>query len=703
MRRAAIAAVTAAVIASGLFPVQLPRAAAANEPLAPERYNGSPFTAGWRDASEVSLGTFLTDHGAFRVWRIGYAGYVRSTDDISREGMMSFDWPKAPLDVLDGSALAADDSASDDYVVVADGGARLGGGVLVNLETVAAGATAASPKRQVTSSGLEDNTRVAIDVAAEGNSIFLIMSSASPDNGDQELWFRSSPDRGATWSSPIDLQGLSGLSVAASAPKINLVAEDDRVAAVVSEGGEQVVLQSTDAGEHWTSLGDPAPLSGDMIRSPLGLGWSHGELRAAWVTRATAGAPLILMSNVPADDHGWASPETLPSDGLESSARYYAPLVARLGTTTAVQAHRDLLRTRWHEGWLRVNAADSRVTPLAIGSDRFAYQDEVYSPDLRAPRVVPYWSFGSPQGPMHATGFSVLDEGYLDSVQCWIDGVLSDYTDADYPHCYASNGEQPQTEGTHTLRVLATDRVGRTTDKTVTWQVDATPPAVTWEQRPKPWTLDTSARWSWSATDAFTGVRKTLSGQQSGQPSHGVALDWRTTPTSARVKLTPGTTACVTPTAWDRVWNGANGSMSCVTSPTDDGQLWLTRGRLRWTFGKRYLEQRATQLLRPGNLVGLRVDEHRRTRGVALRALTCPTCGVVAVRAGGQTFKVDLHAKRSRLRTLPVPFEGAPTGIRIRVEKVRGGQVLIDGLFVRTTDSYSGKRANPPGSAPAKR
>ena len=240
--------------------------------------------------------------------------------------------------------------------------------------------------------------------------------------------------------------------------------------------------------------------------------------------------------------------------------------------------------------------------------------------------------------------------------------------------------------GEHLLLVTATEPSGHMTKAVRTFTVDATGPV---------------SRVVLPAYDASTAASATVQVAAS-DPSGIGSYDMRyrrasylsgfgayvqpwtaTTATWVNLSVDPGYEYCVSVRAKDKLGNvGAWSAEKCFARPMDDRALGATAGWSRTSWSAFYLGT-ATQTTSYGASLTRTVQGKR----FYLVATKCPTCGLIAVYAGGKYIgAVNLaSATTQRQAVIPLPvqstlFSGTLT---FTVRSATGKFVQIDGLAVR--------------------
>lgn len=122
--------------------------------------------------------------------------------------------------------------------------------------------------------------------------------------------------------------------------------------------------------------------------------------------------------------------------------------------------------------------------------------------DTQAPVVTIGFPVGLPyysRNTSEAT-FAATDDVAVARTQCALD-------DAAYVACASPWKISRPSDGPHEVHIRATDAAGNTTTATKAFVEDHTPPVVRISARPRPFTNDTTATFSWTLSDALSGVR----------------------------------------------------------------------------------------------------------------------------------------------------------------------------------------------------
>ncbi|TWD81927.1 WD40 repeat protein [Kribbella amoyensis] len=243
--------------------------------------------------------------------------------------------------------------------------------------------------------------------------------------------------------------------------------------------------------------------------------------------------------------------------------------------------------------------------------------------------------------------------------------------------------------GPQSLEVIATEPDGRVTRAFRTFTADATGPVARVDAPTFDATTAGTAGLKYSASDgagvASYDVRYRKASYLSGFGAY--AQPWTaTTATSVNLAVDPGYEYCVSVRAKDKLGNvGAWSTERCFARPLDDRAMGApTAGWSRVSWSAFYLAT-ATQTSTYGASLTRTVSGKR----FSLVATKCPTCGLVAVYAGGKYIGAVNLASSSTQRqaVLPLPVQAAVFNgtLTFTVRSPSGKGVQIDGLVVRRT------------------
>ncbi|ONI78408.1 hypothetical protein BWI15_00575 [Kribbella sp. ALI-6-A] len=243
--------------------------------------------------------------------------------------------------------------------------------------------------------------------------------------------------------------------------------------------------------------------------------------------------------------------------------------------------------------------------------------------------------------------------------------------------------------GTYTLGLIATEPDGRVSRAFRTVTVDAAGPASQLVAPTVEATTSGTAAVKYSATDsagvASYDVRYRKASYLSGFGAY--VQPWTgTTATSVSLPLDAGYEYCVSVRAKDKLGNlGAWSAEKCFSRPLDDRAMGApTAGWSRTSWSEFYLGT-ATQTTAYGASLTRTVQGKR----FFLVATKCPTCGLVAVYAGGKYIgAVNLASattQRQAIVALPVQSAVFSGTLTFTVRSATGKFVQIDGLAVRRT------------------
>jgi hypothetical protein len=285
--------------------------------------------------------------------------------------------------------------------------------------------------------------------------------------------------------------------------------------------------------------------------------------------------------------------------------------------------------------------------------------------------------------------FTASDSGIgLTLVECRLDAVApapcTENSGAGGSHRQQLSDVSP---GAHTMHVRVVDAAGNEATYDLPFTVDATAPTTTMTKPSLPITASRSVTVAWSGTDAVSGV--STSSVRSRRSPFNAGFTPFSTPitapaaTTSRVydPLALGSTYCWSARSTDNAGNTAAiwSAERCTAIPLDDRQLtrsagWTTSTPAGWfqNTGLSTSTQGAT--LSMSGVVLKRV-------GVV--AVTCPTCGKVAITIKGvEVGRINLAASTTsrKLKTLPV-FSLRTGEVAIKV-LTSGKPVRIDALAV---------------------
>ncbi|WP_432946212.1 hypothetical protein ACQPXM_07635 [Kribbella sp. CA-253562] len=241
--------------------------------------------------------------------------------------------------------------------------------------------------------------------------------------------------------------------------------------------------------------------------------------------------------------------------------------------------------------------------------------------------------------------------------------------------------------GTYTLELIATEPDGRVSRAFRTVTVDAAGPASHLVAPTFEATTSGTATVKYSAADsagvASYDVRYRKASYLSGFGAY--IQPWTaTTATAVNLALDPGYEYCVSARAKDKLGNlGAWSAEKCFSRPLDDRAMGApTAGWSRTNWSEFYLGT-ATQTTAYGASLTRTVQGKR----FFLVATKCPTCGLVAVYAGGKYIgAVNLASattQRQAIVALPVQSAVFSGTLTFTVRSATGKFVQIDGLGVR--------------------
>ncbi|KAA1419285.1 hypothetical protein F0U44_12630 [Nocardioides humilatus] len=237
-------------------------------------------------------------------------------------------------------------------------------------------------------------------------------------------------------------------------------------------------------------------------------------------------------------------------------------------------------------------------------------------------------------------------------------------------------------DGEHSIEVYAQTSDGRRSALAQATVVVDTVPPIVYVTAPPLFPATRAATVTWSGTDATAGIAG-YELRRRRTPRVGAVGEW-TTPVSlpptattrGYVDLLEGSTYCFEVRAKDRATNTSPWGQKCAAIPIDDRSLTRSAG---WTEVSEpgWLDNSALETTQRGANVYKRAT----TRRLALTALTCPTCGKVAVLvAGTQVATFDLAAATTRRQLFTVPPFALTTGAVVVKVVSEDKLVKIDSL-----------------------
>ena len=335
-----------------------------------------------------------------------------------------------------------------------------------------------------------------------------------------------------------------------------------------------------------------------------------------------------------------------------------------------------------------LGCAFGRVTDAAGNQ---ATYDLPFTVDTDAPTVV----FQTPAGATFKTTFPGIAFTSADSGagvtlnECWLDNAApASCTTASDTGGARTEQLSNVPQGAHTLHVRVTDGAGNQTTSELAFEVDSVAPTTTMTKPTAPITVSRAVTAAWSGTDSGSGlqsfsVRSRRAPFNSGFTAFSTPITAPAATTNRMYgSLALGSTYCWSARATDNAGNTAGtwSAERCTAIPLDDRQLTRSPG---WT---------ATTPAGWFQSTGLSTSTQGATlsmSGVAFKrvgviAVTCPTCGRVAITLGGEEIgRINLAADTTskQIKTLPV-FSSLRSGkVAIRV-LTDDKPVRIDALAV---------------------
>ncbi len=219
----------------------------------------------------------------------------------------------------------------------------------------------------------------------------------------------------------------------------------------------------------------------------------------------------------------------------------------------------------------------------------------------------------------------------------------------------------------------------------------AVPPTVTMTSPTDAFQLTGTAPVAWTSADGNgfgvathdVRMRRATFDQELGEPE--LPPEWQglaAAMTNAAVPIAQGETSCYSVRTTDRIGHtSAWSAETCTSRPLDDRRLKVsskgwTKGKGAGYYAKTF--RRATRRGATLAVGGVRADR------LALVATTCPRCGKVQVKIGGQrvgTVNLRSASKRNR-QLIELPAFPSRTGKVTLVVKSAGKPVIVDGLGV---------------------
>jgi hypothetical protein len=313
-------------------------------------------------------------------------------------------------------------------------------------------------------------------------------------------------------------------------------------------------------------------------------------------------------------------------------------------------------------------------TSFAGGAERIA--DLVWQGQRAVIKATPAYSGSSVS---IAFDTSALEEYFV--ADCWLDGVLKG-------ECSSPFTATGLTTGVHKFQVRTywRGRVGSSSSwATRSFTVDATGPVSTVTSPGAGATIAAVATVAYAASDSVGAVSYDVRYRRASYLSgFGGYVQTATATRSVNLPLEAGYEYCVSVRAKDRLGNvGAWSAERCFSRPLDDrGMAAPTAGWARTSWSEFYLGT-ATQTTAYGASLTRTVQGKR----FFLVATKCPTCGLVAVYAGGKYVgAVNLaSATTQRQAVMPLPVQASLFSgtLTFTVRSPSGKFVQIDGLGVR--------------------
>ena len=267
-------------------------------------------------------------------------------------------------------------------------------------------------------------------------------------------------------------------------------------------------------------------------------------------------------------------------------------------------------------------------------------------------------------------------------LQCQVDAASPE-------PCQILNGVitlQDVADGSHELRVEATDARSNSATYDFPFRVDTTPPTVSVTAPDKRFTVGSATTARWQGMDAVAGIASYEVRWQ--KAAYNAGFDEWTSPltlpssrTSHRFgSLVPGHTYCYSARGTDQAGNASEWSKSrCTAVPVDDRDLARSSG---WKPRrvKSYFDGTALVTTKRGATLALSGVILRRA---AVVATTCRTCGKVGVYVAGRLVgRLSLTSSKSKRTTLLLPAFSPRKGTVTLKVLSRQKKVEIDALGV---------------------
>ena len=324
------------------------------------------------------------------------------------------------------------------------------------------------------------------------------------------------------------------------------------------------------------------------------------------------------------------------------------------------------------------------------GAGNEATYDLPFTVDTAAPTV----DFQTPAGSAFKTvspgiAFTSADSGTGVSLnECWLDDAPPAPCTTE-PNTGGARTEQLSdvSEGLHTMHVRVTDGAGNQATGDLAFKVDTIAPTTTMTKPSPPITASRSVTVAWSVTDAISGLNNTS--VRSRRSPFDAGFTAFSTPitapaaTTSRVydPLVLGSTYCWSARSTDKAGNTAAvwSAERCTAIPLDDRQLTRSAG---WTAST------PTGWFQSSGLTTSTRGATLSMSGVVLKragivAVTCPTCGVVAITVNGtEVGRVNLEASTTS-RKLKALHEFSLRSGKVAIKVLSSGKpVRIDALAV---------------------
>jgi hypothetical protein len=246
------------------------------------------------------------------------------------------------------------------------------------------------------------------------------------------------------------------------------------------------------------------------------------------------------------------------------------------------------------------------------------------------------------------------------------------------------------TDGSHTLYVKVTDEAGHSTTTSKTFVSDTTAPTVTMHAPTSAAALGSSAKFSWAATDAVSGVASYDVGVRTATP--GTAFTPYRAPTgwaggslgtSVSVPVLPGQETCLRVRAVDGTGLASTYSVTCVGQPVDDRSLTASTG---WKRGSTSSAWNGTQTTVARKNATLTTKVTATVTRVGVLATTCKGCGKVNVYVGSKRVgTVSLSSTATHYRQLLVLHTFTALTGKVSLHTTSRSAVRVDGLLLRRT------------------